>query len=129
MVSEDVKRISKVFDEKFKLLLGEVARVRSEVTDTKTGQFRQYSEVSKIGKDIARIDSTLETMTEEFAKQTKKFGILWDQVVKVTADLEQVRDDVVDIKKILVSNTEKLDKRVRTVEAHAGISPPPELTI
>ncbi|OGE64732.1 hypothetical protein A3J13_01805 [Candidatus Daviesbacteria bacterium RIFCSPLOWO2_02_FULL_36_8] len=66
----------------------------------------------------------------------KKLDILWEQVTEVTVTLEQIKDSIEEVKKILVfrsdkydDNIEKLDKRTRIVEAHTGISPPPELTI
>lgn len=139
MTDEDVKKISKTFDENFKLLLAEIARVKREVSDTKTGQFKQYSELSKIGKDITGINSTLETMTEEFGKQSKKLGILWEQVEKVTFGLDEMKETLqmhtLVLKRIdagVENNSDdihKLNRRVVTTENKLGIVPPPELSI
>ena len=139
MSDQDIKKISRVFDEKFKLLLGELTRVKREVSETKTGQFRQYSELSTIGKDIARIDSTLETISEEFGKQTKKMGILWEQVEEVTKDLEKVKETL-DLHTGALKSIEakmdntsdqivRLDNRLSTVEGKVGVVPQPELAI
>lgn len=111
MTDEDVKKIGKAFDEKFK----------------------------KIGKDLSRIDSTLETIAEESEKQTKKLGILWEQVGEVTVALEVVKETLgihTTFLKGMQNNDEnnsddihKLNKRVVTLENTAGIVPPPELII
>jgi septal ring factor EnvC (AmiA/AmiB activator) len=139
MTDEDVKKISRAFDDKFKLLLAEIARIKREVSDTKTGQFRQYTELSKIGKDITVINSTLEIMTEEFGKQSKKLVILWEQVEKVTFGLDQVKETLDSHSEVLKrieaktdnnhDNIHKLNKRVITTEGKLGIAPPPELSL
>lgn len=112
MTDQDINRISKVLDEKFKPLLGEVARIKNELRDSGMVQFKNNTELSRIGKDISRIDSSLETLDEDLKKNTKKLDILWDQVVKVTADLEQVKDNTEDVKKILVSRSDKSDDNI-----------------
>lgn len=139
MTDEDVKKISKAFNGKFKLLLAEIARVKREVSDIKSGQFNQYSELSKIGRDITRIDSTLDSIAEESGKQSKKLGILWEQVGEVTVALDGVKETLEihttflkGIKNYVENdsdNIHKLNKRVVTLENTAGIVSPPELTI
>lgn len=135
MTDEDVKKISKALDERLKPLVGELARVKSELLDSKVTQLRQYAELSRIGKDIARIDSTLETINEEIQKHGKKLDTLWDQVIEVTEGLEDVKETLKSLTDILKQtsdytkdNSRKLAKRVIEVEEHLGIVPPPELT-
>ncbi len=135
MNDKDVKKITNVFDEKFKLLLGELARVRSEISGSKATQFRQYTELSRIGKDIARIDSVLESLSEEskgHTKKLKKIDAVWDQVVEITLGLEDIKEKMdfqAETSSKSNDNVEKLDKRVTTVESHLGISVLPELAI
>lgn len=92
MTNEDIKKITKAFDEKFKLLLAEVARIKTEMSESKTTQFRNYTELSRIGKDIARIDSTLETLSEDSGKHTKKLDILWEQTDELTKDMNGIEE-------------------------------------
>lgn len=133
MTNEDVKKITKAFDGKFKLLLGEVARIKTEISDSKTTQFRNYTELSRIGKDISRIDGTLETLSEDGGKHTKKLNILWEQTDKITLELENIKDKIDNQNTFLKANSERnnanikrLDKRVGEAEKHLGIAPPPE---
>ncbi len=122
MTNEDVKRITKAFDERFKLLLAELARIKAEVSDSKTTQFRNYTELSRIGKDIARIDSTLETLSEDSGKNTKKLDVLWEQVDELTKDMDGIKESLEShtnaLKQIVINTTnsndniKRLDKRV-----------------
>lgn len=138
MTNDDLKKLTKAMNENFRLLLAELARVKIELSDSKTTQFKQYTELSKIGKDINRIDSVLETISDDQKQQTKLLNTLWDQVVEVTADFEGVKETL-DSHTVLLKaaakaeqnseNIQKLNKRVTTVEEKAGISTPPELTI
>lgn len=69
----------------------------------------------------------------------KRMDILWDQVVKITTDMEGVNEKLdahsrslkrIESKfELSEDDIKKLDKRVKTTEASLGISPPPELTI
>jgi len=138
MTNDDLKKITKTMDDNFRLLLAELARVKTELSDSKVTQFRHYTELSKIGKDINRIDSVLETISDDQKHQTKLLNTLWDQVVVVTTDLTDVKetlDSHTDLLKAAAKteqnsdNIQKLNKRVTTVEERAGISTPPELTI
>ncbi len=101
MTDEDVKKITTVFDERFKPLVDEVASVKSEV-----------------------------------AKHTEKLNALWDQTVKITEQLEDIKDHYKSTLKTtnfkiehVKENVGKLDRRLITVESGSGIIPPPELTI
>ena len=139
MTNEDVKRITKAFDERFKLLLTKVARIKTEVSDSKTTQFRNYTELSRIGKDIGRIDSTLETLSEDSGKNTKKLDVLWEQTDELTKDINEVKETLEShtntLKQIVINTTnrndniKRLDKRLTENERSLGIVPPPELTI
>ncbi len=65
-------------------------------------------------------------------KINQKLDALWDQTVKLTENLEEVKDAVKSQAAPLNEtndNIRKLDKRVTTTEAHLGIVPPPELTV
>lgn len=136
MTNEDVKKITKSFDEKFKLLLAEAARIKTEISDSKTTQFRNYTELSRIGKDITRIDGTLETLSEDGGKHTKKLDILWEQTDELTKSMGGVEESLKyhanALKQILINttnindNVKRLDKRVTETEKHLGIVPPPE---
>ncbi len=70
---------------------------------------------------------------------TKKLDILWDQVEKVTENLEEVKETLelhtAFLKRIepkVENNSDdiiKLDKRLTEIENREGIVPPPEFTI
>ena len=76
---------------------------------------------------------------EELKPVKEKLDTLWDQVVKVTENLEDVKETLDShtnsLKRIEIKveknsdDIEKVDKRLSEVETHAGIAPPPELTI
>lgn len=136
MTDADVNKLTKTFDKGFKQLLSEVARIKTEVSDSKTTQFRNYIELTGIGKDIVRIDSLLETLGEDSAKHTKKLDILWEQTDKITLELENIKDKIDNQNTFLKANSEhnndnvkKLDKRITEAEKHLGIVPPPESQI
>ncbi len=136
MNDEDVKKITKALDERLKPLIGDIAKVKTKLLDINTSQFRNYTELSNIGKDVARIDSTLETINEELGTTGRKLDILWEQVEKVTIGLEEVKEKL-DYNKTYFKtgfentngNVNKLNKRTSTIEDQLGIAPPPELNI
>lgn len=132
MTDTDVKKLAKAVDERLKPLFGEIAKV-------KQGQFMQYSEVQRIGKDIARIDSQLENLNDGQKENTRIIKILWDQTGQVLAELEDIKEMQVNHTKFLTSidekvekesdDTQKLSKRLTEVEDNLGIVAPSELTV
>lgn len=140
MTDQDIKRIAKAFDDRLKPLTGEIARVKTELSGSKTNQFGIFTELQKIGRDVARIDGELETINEELGKHTKilsahtktladhsrKLNALWEQTEKVTFELEEVQET---LEFHTVALQRIVDKRLTGVENQMGIVPPPELTI
>lgn len=76
---------------------------------------------------------------EELEPVTQKLDVLWDQVVKVTEDIGEVKETLdshtavlkgIEVKTEKNSeDIEKVDKRLTETESHVGIVPPSELTI
>ncbi len=127
MINDDVKKLTKTMDDNFKLLLAELARVKTELSDSRATQFRYYTELSKIGKDMNRIDSVLETISDDQKHQTKLLNTLWDQTVEVTASLEGIKESInqletrIDQKdRYLDNTTDKVlnhETRIKDIEA------------
>lgn len=85
------------------------------------------------------IRTAFEPVNQKLDDQGKKLGILWDQVERVTIDIEEVKETLGSHTKILKNievkfernsdDTVKLNKRLTKVEQNLGIAPPPELTL
>ena len=102
-------------------------------------------------QDVKKIGSLMDAKLKDFGKVVKeqintalkpvnkKLDILWEQVGKVTGELEGVKETLeshtATLKRIearLDNNSDEIvrvDKRVTSVEDKLGIVPPPELTV
>ncbi len=90
--------------------------------------------------DVKKIRGVVKEEIETALKPvSKKLDILWEQVEKVTIELDQVQETQQVHTRVLKSidakvenhsdDIHKLNKRVITLENTSGIVPPPELTI
>lgn len=90
--------------------------------------------------DVKKLRGAIKEEVETSIKPVnKKLDILWEQVEKVTGDLENIKDKLSIhtnyLKKIDQNvdhnseNVRGINKRLRTVENQLGIVPPPELNI
>lgn len=80
-----------------------------------------------------------EEVTSSLKPVNEKLDVLWDQTIKLTEDMDEVKDTLkihtASLKRIEAKvehhgdNIARLDKRATTAEKHLGIVPPPELTI
>lgn len=75
----------------------------------------------RINKALEPIKERLDDPKSGLKRINNRMDVLWDQVVKVTADIEDVKDT-------LSSHSKSLN-RIESNEADLGIAPPPELTI
>ncbi len=78
------------------------------------------------------IKKQLEDPKSGLKRINHKLDALWDQTVRLTENIEEVKDAVKSQTAVLNQtndNMEKVDKRLTKVESHLGIVPPPELTI
>ena len=102
-------------------------------------------------QDVKKIGSLMDAKLKDFGKVVKKqidtalkpvnkkLDILWEQVGKVTGELEGVKETLdshtVTLKRIeaRMENTDdkigRLNKRLSTTEDKLGIVPPPELAV
>lgn len=103
MVDEELKKISKILSEQIKPLHGEIARIHNELSGLKTNYLRSVTELSKIGKDIARIDSELESIKETLNEHTDKLDgqsgalIEIESVLKGYADQYKINRDQINM--------------------------------
>lgn len=137
MTNDDLKKMRTVIKEEVSLVVkGEIKSSENRILNTVKKQINTALE--PVNKRLDSVTKGLDTVTDKLNTVTKNLNILWDQVVVVTADLTEIIETL-DSHTILLKaaakteqnseNIRKLSKRVTTVEAHAGISTPPELTI
>lgn len=100
MSDENVKKLLKAMDDKFKLLHGELARFSREL--------------SRISKDTARIDSTLDSIQQTLNEHGDKL----DAIVSDVVDLQNRADTV--WKKISI-DFKKTKDEVREIKGHLGL--------
>ncbi len=93
----------------------------------------------EINTSLEPINEKLDTQDKRLGTQGKKLDALWDQVVRVSGDLEEVKE-ILDSHTTMLKSIEvkteknsddikKVDKRLMKVESRLGIVSPPELTI
>ena len=78
------------------------------------------------------LDEALEPIKKKQDEHSKKLDSLWDQTTTLTEDVAEIKETLNNQNAASDKpneNITKLDKRVSTLEAHAGISTPPELII
>lgn len=94
---------------------------------------------TEIGTAVKPINAGLGQLKTGLNRVERRLDILWEQVGKVTGDLENIKDKLSIhtnyLKKIDQNvdhnseNVRGINKRLRTVENQLGIVPPPELNI
>lgn len=114
MNSNDFK---KLLDESLKPIKGDLKGVKKdlEIVNNRLGS---------VGKQLNDPKTGLKRINE-------KLDALWDQTVKLTANEENVKESLKNKTASLNranDNIKRVDKRLRAVENHSGIVPPPELT-
>lgn len=92
-----------------------------------------------VNTDLGEVKSGLKNVKSGLKNVERKLDILWEQVEKVTIDLEDVKDTQGSHTTLLkeinskvehnTDNTKRLDRRVRETEKHLGIVPSPESNI
>lgn len=136
MTDEDANKIRGVVKEEINAAIEPVKKILKGHTRILEDHSRILETHSQILEAHSQI---LENHTKVLDNHTKKLNTLWDQTVKLTEDIEQVKEvqdsHTISLKQI-VKNTEsnkddamKLDARVQELENQAGIIPPPELTL
>lgn len=81
MTDENLKKLLKALDEKFKPLHGEVARLSREVADLRSVYIGTRNELSRISKDTARMDSTLDDIRGTLGEHTDKLDAILGDVI------------------------------------------------
>lgn len=79
-----------------------------------------------------QIDKFREAVREELKPVHKKLDSLWDQTVKLTEEVTEIKDTLethAASADQTNENVSKMNKRLIEVESNLGISPPPELTL
>lgn len=69
-----IKPIRAMVKEEVKVLHGEVAKIKRDISDLKSNYFLYRVALEKLDRDIARIDSTLENHTEKLDIIDKQVG-------------------------------------------------------
>ena len=65
MSDEDFKKMKQIIKDEVKPLHGELAVFKRELSEIRFSSMRLTTEVSKLGKDAARIDSNIEMLGEK----------------------------------------------------------------
>lgn len=131
-----VKKIGDIVDEKINKAIKPIKQTLNTVTkqlgDPKTG-------LKSINNRLDGITTRLDDPKTGLGRLNGRFDILWEQTVSLTEDMTEVKETLESHSaslKRLETNTEhsrdnvhRVDKRVSTIEAQLGISPPPELVI
>lgn len=122
------------------LLKGAIRPLKELVEVLKSKVDHQELYLVATSSNVKSIKEQQSVINEKLDTQGKKMDILWDQVEKVTMDIEEVKETqdlhTAVLKRIetkVEGNSddikEKVDKRLTKVENRLGIVPPPELTI
>lgn len=105
MTDEDLKKMAKVVDNKIKPLHVEMAKIKQELIELKYNSTKANSKISKIDRDLARVDSRLEViqdkqqegkdwMGEEFGQVNIKLDELLVEKDKIKKDIKQIKQHV-----------------------------------
>jgi|SRR3990172_12332951 len=123
MTNDDVNKLRIVIKEEVTLAVKEEINSALEPIEDRLSNMEGYFNDPKTG--LKRIN--------------QKLDALWDQTVRLTENMEEVKETLIsqteafkrnEVK--IENNTDdigKVDKRLHEVENHLGIVPPPELTI
>lgn len=115
MTDEDIKKLRGVVKEEVNGALGPIDK-----------------KLTKIDKRLSGVEGQLNNPEHGLGRVNGKLDALWDQTMRVTEKLEEVQetfDSHTAMLKKTSENIGRLDKRVKTVESHLGVSAPPELSI
>lgn len=121
------------------LLKGVIRPLKELVEVLKSKVDHQELYLMATSSNVKSIKEQQSVINEKLDAQGKKLGILWDQVEKVTMDLEEVKE-MQDLHTAVLKRIEtkvegnyddikKADKRLTKAENRLGIVPPPEFTI
>lgn len=121
------------------LLKGAIRPLKELVEVLKSKVDHQELYLVATSSNVKSIKEQQSVINEKLDTQGKKLDILWDQVEKVTMDLEDVKENqelhTATLKRIETKvegnadDIKKADKRLIKAENRLGIVSPPELTI
>lgn len=90
------------------------------------------NKLGTIDTRLGHVEVRLDHVETRLDHVETKIDALWDQTVKVTEELGEIRETIDSQTQLLnqsKDNTQKLDKRVTKVEANLGMPTPPELQL
>lgn len=108
MANDDLSKISKALSDQLKPLHGEIARIHREMSDLNLSYLRTSTELHKIGRDIARVDSELEGIKETLDQHTEKL----DGQSAALIEIESTLKGYSDMYKINKSDIDKIKKHI-----------------
>lgn len=132
MSKEDAKKLED-------LLKGAIRPLKELIEALKSKVDHQELYLVATSSNVKSIKEQQSVINEKLDAQGRKLDILWDQVEKVTMDLEDVKENqelhTATLKRIETKvegnndDIRKVNKRLIKAEDRLGIVPPPELTI
>lgn len=144
--NEDLKEFGELVKDSVKPIKELVEVIRNKVDHqelylvTTAGNVKSVKEQQSVmNEKLDVISKDLNNPKTGLKRINERMDALWDQVVKITADMEGVTeklDSHSSVLKRIESNleygdadTKKLDRRLNETESKLGIVPSPELTI
>lgn len=139
MSKEDTQKLEDLLKVAIRPLKELVEALKSKVDHQELYLMTTSSNVKSIKEQQSVINEKIDVQGENIDAQGKRLEILWEQVERVTMNLEDVQETqdlhTAVLKRIegKVDNnsddTRKVNKRLIKVEGRLGIVSPPELTI
>ncbi len=110
MTEEELDKIGKVFDHKVKPIHGEIAKISKEVRELRFERFGFKGGIENLATDIARMDSTLDSLRDEVSTLTSRVNANSSTLMGIEKEIGAYNESTQINKKEIKSIKERLIK-------------------